>query len=248
MTRRALIIYCDNTPSAPLDGPLTDRNNFIKFLTSPLGGSWERDEILPLRNPTIAKVRSAVKKHLNGADYTFTIFTGHGEVKQTSINNIQYLELSDGDISVLELRSTAPKQTIIVDACRGYSKDTDIEFVKAMEHLEESGFAGRESTRNIFDTGLNQCENGLVVMYAASEDETALDTPNGAAYLLSLLVRAEEWAENDREHSILPLNVIHEWAKEFVSQNFETIQIPEIKGQKRRFFFPFAVKSIPIYS
>lgn len=247
MSRRALIIYCDNTPSKPLVGPIADRNNFFRFLTSPLGGSWDEGEIVPLRNPTITRVKNAIRR-LNGADYTFIIFTGHGEVRQKSINNIQYLELSDGDISVLELRSTAPKQTIIVDACRGYAKDTDIEFAKAMEHLEESGFAGRESTREIFDSWLNQCENGLVVLYAASEDETALDTPNGAAYLLSLLICAEAWAETDKKYSVLPLNIVHEWAVAFVSENFETIQVPEIKGQKRRNFFPFAVKNIPIYS
>ncbi len=242
MKRRALIIYCNDTSSGPLKGPKEDRNNYLKFLTSPLGGHWTRKEIFILHNPTIAQVKIAVINHLNGADYSFTIFTGHGEMRPGIASNIQYLELWDGDLSVLQLRNNAPKQTIIVDACRGIRKETDVEFLGLLEHLEESGFAGPESTRQLFDEEIDDCEDGLIVLYAASENQTALDTQNGGAYLLSLLVTAEEWALDNNHNNILPIDVAHEWASNFLNENFDTIQVPEIRGQKRRNFFPFAVK------
>lgn len=239
MTRRALIIYCTDTDSGHLDGPAYDNANFRDYLTSNLGGDWRDNEILSLSNPTSQQVSRAVTQFLNGADYTFTVFSGHGYLN-TNDNNRQYLELADTDISILSLRTRARRQSLIIDACRGYHTPAQA-INKGFGDVYEN-FTGRDSTRQIFDNAVNRAESGWTILYAASRNETALDTGNGGAYLLSLLEIAEGWGESDIRYNILPLNTSHSKAKVYLQNNFETIQVPSMNAEKRLTHFPFAVK------
>lgn len=246
MKRRALIIYCDDTASGELSGPPFDNEHYRSFLTSNLGGRWEDSEILSLPNPKASLVTRAVKEFLNGADYTFTIFTGHGFLNSDE-NNRQYLEVADGDISILNLRTTAKRQTLIIDACRGFHSPSEAilkGFSEVYEHLTGDPY----STRLMFNNAVMRAEEGWTVLYAASRNQTALDTDNGAAYLLSLLHTAENWEEIDKKNNIIGLKVIHDYAKIYLSENFETIQIPSMNKEKRLRYFPFAVKVTSIYS
>ena len=103
MKRRALIIYCNDTGSGPLAVPLYDNSNFLEYLTSRLGSELYPGEILSLRNPKISDVSNAVSIHMKDADYTFTLVTGHGYINRNH-NDLQYLEVADGDVSILKLR------------------------------------------------------------------------------------------------------------------------------------------------
>src|SRR4051812_32718125 len=107
--RRALIIYCDNTRSGRLVGPLRDKDNFLDFLCSRLGGEWIEDEIRALNNPTSFEVKQKVNTFLAGADYTFIIFTGHGFID--THDHWQYIELADQSVPASVLRTTAKRQT-----------------------------------------------------------------------------------------------------------------------------------------
>lgn len=239
MKRRALIIYCDDTESGKLEGPSKDNDNFREYLTTSLGGNWHNKEILSLRNPSSVSVTKAVKEFLNGADYTFIIFTGHGYINTD--NNRQYIELSDTDVSIFNLRTTAKRQTLIIDACRGFFSRT-AHLLKGFGQQFES-FVGKPDSRKMFDNAVLRAEEGWTVLYAASKNQTALDTFRGAAYLLSLLKVAENWGDIDKKHNILPINVTHSRAKTYLSQNFETIQVPAKNAEKRITYFPFAVKA-----
>jgi hypothetical protein len=240
MKRRALIIYCDNTASGELTGPPFDNELYRSFLKSNLGGKWEDSEILSLPNPKSSLVTRAVKEFLKGADYTFTIFTGHGFLNIDE-NDRQYLEVADDDISILSLRTTAKRQTIIIDACRGFHSPSQA-ILKGFSEVFESFTGDPYSTRQIFNNAVMRAEEGLTVLYAASQNQTSLDTDNGAAYLLSLLHIAKTWEEVDKKNNIIDLKVTHEYAKTYLSENFETIQIPSMNREKRERHYPFAVK------
>lgn len=239
MKRRALIIYCNDTESGELDGPLQDNENFRNYLTSSLGGNWYDKEILSLPNPSSILVRAAVNKFLNGADYTFIIFTGHGFINIDDRKR-QYVELSNGDIPISNLRTTAQRQMLIVDACRGFFSPAR-ELLKGFSGIFDH-FTGKPNTRKIFDNAVLRAEKGWTVLYAASRNQTALDTEEGAAYLLSLLEVAENWGNVDKKYNILPINVTHDLAKIYLSENFDTIQVPTKNAEKRIYHFPFAVK------
>lgn len=240
MRRRALIIYCDDTSSGELPGPQFDNENYRNFLTSNLGGKWDDREILSLQNPTSSRIKQAIDGFLDGADYTFTIFTGHGFIN-TDENHRQYIEVLDGDISILSLKTTAKRQALIVDACRGFLSPSE-SILKSFSEMFESFSGDQYSTRELFDRAVMRAEEGWTILFAASRNQSALDTANGAAYLLSLLKIAESWSEFDKRTSIIDLKVTHGRAKTYLSENFETIQIPSMNIEKRLISFPFAVK------
>lgn len=244
MKRRALIIYCDKTGSGSLIGPVCDNSNFIDYLTSYAGGEWRESEIMSLQNPTSDEVADSVNNFLHNADYTFTIFSGHGFVN-TDNNYMQFVELYDKDISILKLKSNADRQTLIVDACRGFYSPTKEALTKGFSDLYENLERSHLSTRKLFDQAVLSAEQGWTVLYAASENESALDTDEGGAYLLSLLKASEHWEQADKKNNVLPLNEAHERAKIYLQNAFATIQRPIINNEKRRTHFPFAVKGTP---
>ena len=86
MKRRALILFCTDTESGHLDGPEYDNKNYKDFLTSHLGGDWYDNKILSIKNPTSIKVSNAMTQFLNGAEYTFIIFSGHGYLNTADSN------------------------------------------------------------------------------------------------------------------------------------------------------------------
>jgi len=239
MNRRALIIYCDNTRSGKLSGPTHDNVNLRDFLTQNIGGDWYPEEIKSLRNPTSLTVRDNISSFLSGADYTFIIFTGHGGIN--TIDDKQYIELLDTDIPIQQLKTNAKRQTVIIDACRGYYTET-LEDLRESKSINFAIGGILKSTRTIFDNAILLSEEGLTVLFAASENQTALDTNKGAAYLLSLLSEAYNWEYTDRKYSIFGLDVAHEMAADYMNDNFDTIQVPTMNEEKRKRYYPFAVK------
>ena len=243
MKRRALIVYCDKTPSGELDGPSYDYSNFVEFLTSPLGGGWYKNEILGLHNPTEQDVMTLGRSFLDGADYTFTIFTGHGYIRKSESCNCQYVELADKEISIRKLKSTSPRQLLIIDACRRYQIVT--EGIKKIASAHESlrNFSViTEMSRRLFNKQISNSEYGITVLYAASENESALDTDKGAAYLLSLLDAAKQW-EKESTDSVLSVKDAHLRAKKILNFKFgdNTLQQPTMNQEKRKEYFPFAI-------
>jgi regulator of extracellular matrix RemA (YlzA/DUF370 family) len=244
MERKALIIYCDNTTSGRLVGPSKDYNNYHSFLLSNLGGNWYSNEIISLHNPHISEVSRVVNTSLNNADYTFIIFTGHGFINTD--DSKQYVELADGDIPIAKLKTNAKRQTMIIDACRGRYSLNDSILSKAITDSIER-FSAKTSTRALFDKYVLRSEEGLTILYAADENQSAADTNNGGAYLLSLLAIAKQWEKENKNSLVLDLKDVHNMASKYVLKNFETIQRPVMNNEKRRVYFPFAVKYMSIY-
>jgi hypothetical protein len=240
MKRRALIVYCNDTSSGVLPGPEADNANLRQHLISNLGGDWYENEILSLSNPTTIQVINSVKNHLKGADYTLFAFSGHGYLNMDD-NNRQYLELSDGDISIKQVITEVRRQAIIIDACRGfYSPSTSI-LTKGFEEAYDN-LTGKVSTRKLFDHYLMNCEEGLTVLYAANENQTATDSDNGGVYLLSILKVCELWQSSGSSKNIFSLKDAHLFGIKYMNQNFDTIQKPTMNSEKRMRFYPFAVK------
>lgn len=240
MIRRAIIIYCDDTASGELYGPPQDNINFRNFLQSNLGGKWSSNEILSLQNPTSKQVIKEKNLFFNNADYTFLIFSGHGFLNVDDRNR-QYVELMNESISISNLFSNSRRQSLIIDACRGFYSPTE-EMLKSINESYEYFTGDPFSTREIFDRAVLSADEGLTVLYATSKNQTALDTDNGAAYLLSLLCIAELWGEQDKQFNMLNLKKTHNYASNYISSHFDTIQIPTMNNEKRLRHYPFAVK------
>lgn len=239
MKRRALVIYCDNTESGELPGPAADNTNIREFLTSKLGGEWLPNEILSLNNPTIFGVRQAVRDFLSDCDYSFVVFSGHGFID--SHDQQQYVELIDGDIKISELVGNASRQTMIIDACRGFftrAPQTGLMGIRAMSEKSSNN----RSTRLLFDSLVKQCEEGISILYSADVNQSATDSDKGGAYLYSLIEVCRNWGKTNGGDHVLDIKSAHNAAIPFMKDNFITNQNPVMKDEKRLKYYPLAVK------
>ena len=240
MRRFALII---GSPGEPADNSIyagveSDTKNFIKFLMSPSGGGWHRqNEILHLKNPDKTKVKAIIEK-LN-FDYTLIYFSGHG--RHSTQTNESYLVLNTNDeISAKELISSSSKQLIISDICRVPSDDEvfsnfvteDVEFPSALNIT---------SSRSLFDAHLRNCENGIGFIYSCSVGEKSLALPYGSFYTLSLLNSSQDWTTNIDKYNVLPIEVAFSNSINYYDRSFShrNLQTPRSNGILQ---FPFAIK------
>lgn len=240
MNRKALIIFCTNTESGNLIGPAKDNGNIRDYLQSDTGGQWNNDEIISLQNPTGYEIEQCITDEFNDVDYSFIVFSGHGCIDESDKQD--YLEVADGDIPISTLITPASRQTLIIDACRGYYKRIDDSLQKSFSNLYEY-FSGHPNTRMVFDKAVQQAEEGLTILYSASENQSSLDTDKGGAYLYSLLSICKKWEKSVHDTCVyLDLKDAHELACEYLKSHFITIQKPTMNTEKRKNYFPIAVK------
>lgn len=243
MNRKALIIYCDNTESGFLRGPSVDNTNLRNYLTSYCGGDWYDNEIRSLNNPTIQQVRNAINLMTN-TDYSFVVFSGHGWIN-TDEDNTQYLEVADGDISINELITDADRQTILIDACRGFLSPLMESFEKGLSGAVRT-YSSATSTRTLFNSLVLKAEEGLSVMYSASENQSSVDSQKGGAYIYSVIAVCRNWFANNKTSNYLTIKNAHDVAIPFMNSKFITKQKPVMATEKRMRYFPFAVKFTPL--
>lgn len=239
MNRKALIIYCTNTESGKLVGTDKDNDNIRKFLISDVGGQWKNDEVISLRDPTAHEIEQCLAEEFENVDYSFIVFSGHGGIDEG--NSQDYLEVKDCDIPISMLISSAPKQALIIDACRSYYRRMESSLQKSFSNLNESIYIPQKN-RITFDKAVNQAEEGLTILYSASENQSSLATDRGSAYIYSLLSICKEWERNHTNNNVLDLKDAHRLACEYLKKNFHTIQKPIMNIEKRKNYFPIAVK------
>jgi hypothetical protein len=230
-----------NSPSGKLGGPSIDNRNLRSFLTSDLGGIWYQDEIVSLENPDSSQVKEEIL-NMSRCDYAFVAFSGHGELDENT--DTQYLELMNCSIPVRDLTVNCKRQTIIIDACRRFFSFRERKINKKLEqyYINKSKLMF-SSSRDIFDESVSKAERGLTILYSASENETALDTDNGAAYISSLIETAQEWEITFSNENLISVKDVHKNATKYLNFYFETIQKPKMNMEKRQNYFPFAVKN-----
>jgi hypothetical protein len=233
-----------DSPSGKLEGTSWDNENLREFLISRLGGDWYDNEIISLENPTIRKVKDTILT-FNGYDYSFIVFTGHGELEE--YEKIQYIELMDGEISINKLKTDCPCQTIIIDACRGYFSMRKRLLEKSMNFSNGGeSFWQNISTRQLFDDNLAKAEEGLTVLYAANENQSVA-SDYGSAYISSLIESAQEWEQTSKNETVLSLKAAHNNSVEYMNEHFVTTQVPVMNREKRLRYYPLAVKFVAVY-
>lgn len=241
MKRKALIIYCTNTKSNPLPFVAKDEQLLRNYLMSNTGGDWRKEEILSLENPKIEEVRYAVESGCKNVDYSFVVFTGHGCIDYDTKR--QVLEIADGDITLADLVTPAARQTLIIDACRGYVMQNAIQESRRLLFCDTES---SESTRNIFDNRVMEAEEGLTILYSASDNQTSGGNDDGSAYIYSLVHVCKEFGRKVDYEGCIDLKEAHDRVCKYLKEKFKdpTIQKPTMNIEKRSKYFPIAVKHI----
>ena len=227
-----------------LAGVARDLKNYENYLQSPLGGSWYRQEISVLDNPSRADVRRALIP-LRTANYSFVLFSGHGYFSDDNRDTIVCLS-GDEELEAVELRRGSGRQTVVLDCCRVVEKVALAEDSVAKVDRSPRSLDANDC-RRYFDQEISKCPVGLVVMHACDVNETAADDSRRGGYYASNLINvAEDWAKSDttdlsKKYNVLRVPDVHDRAAERVSWLSSGRQNPQIEKPKATSYFPFSI-------
>lgn len=243
MTRKAIMIGSPGPKNTRqyLKGVDTDLHHFLSFLKSPIGGSWEDNEIVGL-----FKCRSENLVELFQSTYTdflLVYFSGHGhqDLKETNIaiNDSESLSVSQL-ISIIK----APKALIIIDTCRKVS-DEEYSSFSGPEYLSFKSNLNQPNSSEKYMQIISESTDGISIAYACSVGEISNDTELGGDYTYSLLKTSLEWYENQNNESVLFINDANDLAHQDLKLTSHIEQNPQIitlNNREGKMNFPFAIK------
>lgn len=246
-SRKALII---GSPDEKIPGVNIDTQNLFAYLKSPIGGYWYSDEIVNLTSPSLSVVRREIES-LKSKDYSMVFFAGHGYYSMQKERTIIHLN-SKEKMDSLELRTGAPKHTLILDCCRERHDDRQLLKV-AMESLSlDSAIRQRpnaDQCRIYFNQAIAQCGTGIIVMNSCSVDETAGESEKKGGYYTSSLIssakkladRALETIDLKKEYLTLSAQECHNASSAQVKDLSAGRQNPLFESPRSDKKFPFAV-------
>lgn len=260
MRRKLYLIISDGGGNTPLRGVHIDKDNFLNFFKSPVGGAWKDDEIsvfdknnFYLEALKINDLTARVNKH--PIDFYLIVFCGHGYTDQN--HQIIFEVRQDFQLTLDDLLGAVARSRclVIADSCR------------AIYHLQEGGriadvrlFSTSEDARNsVYAKICRDWYNYLIeltpptmrfVCFSNSYGETAdEDSRDGGVYcheLLTMAKRKKEEFQNLQQHNInsyyATIDEIHAEAADMVVKKTFDRQHPEIlKSCRSLARFPFVV-------
>lgn len=221
-----------------------DLGAYPAFLGSALGGAWREDEVKVLRRPSVQEVRTAIAE-LKRADYSLAVFCGHGHVDARSGSTILTLK-RDHEVDSNELRVGAPKHTLILDCCRVVAPRIALD--EAMRKAMVAKVAlDPDTCRTYYEAALRECADGLIVLFACAESETANDDATlGGIYSSSLISSAQQWSNSrgfQTATHAYPFTVVraHADAAARVDVLSGGRQHPNIQKPRSAPYFPFGI-------
>jgi len=230
LSRRALILL---SPDEAIPGVVVDGENWTSHLHSPAGGTWRSGEVQVATNPSKLKLQTLVE-WLNGADYTFIAFSGHGSARSETET---VLDINDNDtLSAKHLITRAARQTLVLDCCRKLPKRAVTEsLTKRMMAMDS--YKDPELARRLFDSRLAACDPFRVQLNACAVDQTAGESDSHGGYYTSALIRT---AQATPSGSILSVREGHLIAKRIVSER-QPSQTPTGEYPRSGLTFPLGI-------
>jgi len=224
MDKIALLIGHPGRPEEYIPGVKKDIKSYKKFLMSPYGGRWIKEEILEIYEKDVDYVKSVINE-LSKCKYEFvlTVFSGHGNF--SIIKNERRLYLGDEYIYESELRNLAKKQLIIIDSCAGIEDEVLIK----EEAIMESFTREEKDYRKIYEEYLKICPEQEILLYSSSENEYSEDIGIGGLYTVSLL----ETIYENTKYGIFNALIAHELASEKVIKKSRGKQHPNYLSTRR---------------
>ena len=243
MTRKAIMIGSPGPKNTKqyLKGVDTDLHHFVSFLKSPIGGSWEDNEIAGLfKCPSENLIELFQSTY---TDFLLVYFSGHGhqDLKETNIaiNDSESLSVSQL-ISIIK----APKALIIIDTCRKVS-DEKYSSISGPQYLSFKSTLNQPNSSEKYMQIISESTDGISIAYACSVGEISNDTELGGVYTYSLLKTSLEWYENQNNESVLSINGANDLAHQYLKFKSNFDQNPKIVTLNNRevnMNFPFAIK------
>ena len=242
MKRVALIIGSAGPPDEYLPGVKVDVKEYKKFLLSPWGGNWYKEEIITSLDENIYTVYKHIQLvRMTHPDFAFVVFTGHGYYDSEREERV--LMIGNDELYESELRGLAPRELLIIDSCAGIEEEIYKGEV-LVEGLEKIGEL--IDYRKLYENAIEKCPPQEIILYASSPGEYSEDTSKGGLFSRSLL----EIAYNEKIYEILrvdTLNALKAWelASEVVRKLSDGKQNPDylatVRSGKK---LPFSIRSL----
>lgn len=184
-----------------LEGVKIDLVEWEKFLISPIGGAWERNEIKMIMNPQKCELLSYINelRKTKAYDFAIVVYSGHGGYDRQTILEIN----KQGEtINETDLFSIAPKQISVFDCCRCLVDGS--EPINESQRTFSSGgiLTNLQKIRNAYNQRIRLAIPQQVCLYACRIGETALDTESGALYIQTLLWQAKLFPNNEEFRTV----------------------------------------------
>ena len=243
MTRKAIMIGSPGPKNSVnyLKGVDADLHHFVSFLKSPIGGSWEDNEIAGLfKCPSENLIELFQSTY---TDFLLVYFSGHGNHDLNETN----IEINDSEsLSVYQLISIikAPKALIIIDTCRRES-DEKYSSISGPQYLSFKSTLNQPNSREKYMQIISESTDGISIAYACSVGDISNDTELGGDYTYSLLKTSMEWHENQNSQSVLSINGANDLAHQYLKFKSNFDQNPQIvtkNNKEENLNFPFAIK------
>jgi hypothetical protein len=244
MTRKAIIIGSPGPKNTKqyLKGVDTDLHHFVVFLKSPIGGSWEADEITVLfKSPSENLIE--LFQTIN-TDFLLVYFSGHGQqgLHETNIavNDTELISVSQL-ISIIKV----PKALIFIDTCRKSLLEDYTNF-SGPEYLSFNSTFNQPNTREQYMQLISESTNGVSIAYACAVGEISNDSELGGDYTYSLLKTTLDWYENQNSESVLFINEANDLVLQDLklkSNNEQNPQVITLNDEEEKQNFPFAIKT-----
>lgn len=194
-----------------LEGVKIDLVEWKKFLISPIGGAWERNEIKMIMNPQKCELLSYINelRKTKAYDFAIVVYSGHGGYSKGTI-----LEINERGETIMEndLLSIASRQISVFDCCRSLVDGNQSINESQIRGFSNDGINAKiQAIRNAYNQRIMQAIPQQICLYACRIGETALDTENGALYIQTLLQQARQLS---KEEVFRTAEKIHQYASE----------------------------------
>jgi hypothetical protein len=224
-----------------LKGVDADLHHFVSFLKSPIGGSWEDNEIAGLFKCPSENLIELFQGTIT--EFLLVYFSGHGNYNLNETN----IAINDSEsITISQLISLikAPKALIIIDTSRKVSEEECSSF-SGPEYLSFKTTLDHPNTCEKYMELISESANGIALAYSSSVGEVSNDSELGGDYTYSLLKTSLEWYEKQNDESVLSIiganDLAHQYLK-FKSNFNQNPQILTTNGKEENLNFPFAIK------
>lgn len=245
LTRNAIIVGApgDDPPSSELfRGVQADAVSYERFLLSPYGGAWTRNEIVQLWHPKA----DDLTKRLNAitSDYSLTVFCGHGARYQGE----PVIELNPQQtMYVRDFRTQSKRQLTIIDACQ---EEMEPAYVVKEAQKRVAGIGGvadhyADSCRARYDEGIMAVGEMRALWNGCKMGQVSGSNPLGGYFSRMLLTVCEDWAERTRGLATNAtqtgtIRQVHKVVGPMVTKKFYP-QEPTLESGRSHTSFPFVV-------
>ena len=248
-TRRAILIAAPGGGPKPAHGTRVDVAAWQNYLTSPAGGAWNDDEILPpLTHPSKDELDDALAS-ADGCDYAVVTFSGHGGTKNIDGEPTTVLQIAPSLplIPYYELKPRCARILLILDSCRSVLEE-EVGVSKMAGRLMEKSIEERlirQMHRDIYEKIILRTERGTITLFGCDYNEEADDmlseTQYGGLYTHKLIGAGDTWYSSAAKGMLNVYDAHLRAERDTTGQN--RLQHPKILHGRRLGIFPFAVKA-----